>query len=98
MAIVMNMHWAGVTPEQYDQGRALVRWEEDPAPGGIHHVVWFDAEGMHACDVWETAEDFQRFVQDRLMPGVAQLGIEGQPEVTIHEAYREFAPGYLPKS
>jgi len=49
---------------------------------------------MHLTDVWESAEDFQRFVDDRLMPVVQEMGIEGDPEVTILPAHTVFAPGY----
>jgi hypothetical protein len=44
--------------------------------------------------VWDSAEDFQRFVDDRLMPGVQQVGIQGQPQVEILPAHAIFAPGY----
>ena len=45
-------------------------------------------------DVWESAEDFQAFVDDRLNPGVQQVGIEGEPEVQMTEVHRVFAPAY----
>ena len=59
---MMLMRWAGVTPEQYDEARERVGWEWNPAPGGIFHVAAFADDGMHVTDVWESAEDFQRFV------------------------------------
>jgi hypothetical protein len=40
--------------------------------------------------VWETADDFQTFVQQRLMPGVAEVGIQGEPKVEVQQAYRIF--------
>jgi hypothetical protein len=45
-------------------------------------------------DVWESPEDFQRFVQTRLMPGVQQLGIQGEPKVELHPAHALFAPAF----
>ena len=94
MAVMMLMRWAGVTPEQYDEARERVGWERNPAPGGIFHVAAFADDGMHVTDVWESAEDFQRFVDDHLMPVVQEMGIEGGPEVTILPAHSVFAPGY----
>jgi hypothetical protein len=39
-------------------------------------------------DVWEGAEDFQRFVDERLNPGLAQIeNVEGEPNVTITPAH-----------
>jgi len=43
-------------------------------------------------DVWASADDFNRSVEPRLMPGVQQIGIAGQPEVEITDAHRMFAP------
>ena len=91
MATVMLMKWSSVTPEQYDAAREAVRWEEDEAQGGIFHVAWFDG-GLNVVDVWESPDDFNRFASERLMPGIAHLGIEGRPDVTFHEAHRYFDP------
>jgi hypothetical protein len=87
MAITMRMTWDGVTPEQYDQVRDLVGWERDRPTGGIVHEAWFIGDQLNVCDVWETVEDFEAFVQQRLMPGVATTGIADQPNVQILPLY-----------
>jgi hypothetical protein len=87
MAVIMRMQWQGVGPELYEQARENVRWDEEPAEGGIIHLAWFDGDTMHVRDLWESAEHFQAFVEQRLMPGVAPLGIETEPEVEILPAY-----------
>ena len=92
MPIVMNMEWPGVTRAQYDQTLALVRWETETPMGAKFHVASFDDKGLRVTDVWDSAEDFNRFVEPRLMPGVQQVGIVGQPEVEIIEVHRIFAP------
>jgi hypothetical protein len=97
MPVVMIMEWEGVTPEQYDQARALVNWEGEPPAGGLYHVAAFDDQGLRVTDVWESAEHFQQFVAQRLMPGVKQLGIAGEPQVEIYPTHRVFTPGYTPK-
>ena len=90
MAIVMNMSWDGVTPEQYDQVQAEVKWEAEAPDGGVFHVAWFEEGVMRIVDVWESAEKFQSFVDGRLMPGVAKVGIQGEPAVEVHAAHRIF--------
>jgi hypothetical protein len=35
--IVMCMEWDGVTPEQYDEARAIVDWEQEVPDGAILH-------------------------------------------------------------
>ena len=92
MSIVMNMRWAGVSPDQYDQTLKLVEWETKIPVGAKYHVASFDDAGLRVTDVWESAEDFNRFVEQRLMPGVQKVGIVGQPEVEITEVHRIFAP------
>jgi len=86
-----------VTAEQYDQVREVVGWERDVPPGALFHVAAFDAHGAHAADLWETAEEFQRFVDQRLMPGVAQVGLAGQPQIELIPANAVFAPGFTAK-
>ena len=94
MAIMMRMDWAGATQEQYDQLREAVDWEGDRPDGGMIHLAAFDESGAHITDVWESAESFQRFTEDRLMAGVAKVGIPGEPQVTILPLHALFAPAY----
>jgi hypothetical protein len=49
--------------------------------------------GVRVTDVWESAEQFDAFVRDRLMPGIKELGIPGEPRVEIHPLRELLAPG-----
>lgn len=60
--------------------------------GAKFHVAWFAKDGMHVLDIWESQADFEKFVNDRLMPAVKRLGIQGQPKVEIEAAHAIFAP------
>jgi hypothetical protein len=97
MAVAMFMHWPEASREQYDQVREKVDWEETPAEGGLIHVATFGDDGLRIVDVWRSAEHWERFLQDRLMPAVAAIGIEGQPQVTMAEVYNLWAPAFEPK-
>ena len=93
MAVVMLMEWPGVTPEQYEEARRRVGWETDAPPGGIFHVARFEDGVLHVVDVWETAEDFDRFARERLMPVVkGELQLEGEPSVRFVDAHARFNP------
>ena len=61
------MRWEGVTPAQFDELRSLVSWETEQPEGAIFHVAWFRDGGITVMDVWESQEQFDRFMQDRLM-------------------------------
>jgi hypothetical protein len=94
MPIVMIMEWEGVTPAQYDDVRKLVNWEGEPPKGGLFHAAAFGPTGLRVTDLWETAEDFGRFTELRLMPGVQKIGLKGQPKVEIFPAHALWTPGY----
>ncbi len=83
MQTVMLMRWAGVTPEQYEEARSRIGWETDVAAGAVLHVAGFDGDELRVTDVWESPEQFQEFAETRLMPGVKEVGIEGEPEVRL---------------
>ena len=97
MAMAVFMTWPGVTAEQYEQLRQIVNWERDLPTGARFHVAAFDEHGAHITDLWATGEDFQRFVDERLMPGVAQVGIAGQPQLDVIPAHAVFTPGFAEK-
>ncbi|WP_406837681.1 hypothetical protein ACICHK_17785 [Streptomyces sp. AHU1] len=90
MAIVMSMHWAEATPEQYDTVRDAVQWEEVPGAGGQMHVAWFDARGLHVTDVWESQQAFETFFAERLAPAVQKAGITGTPDTSFHPLHRRY--------
>ena len=94
MSIIMTMRWPGITKDQYEAVRELVNWESNIPAGGEFHVAFFDANGLRVTDVWESAESFQHFVDTRLMPGVRQLGVEGNPEVEVHPVHALFTPAF----
>ena len=94
MPTVMVMRWEGVTPDQYDAVEKAVDWTGAAPAGGVHHVAWFTDGGLNVVDVWESEDEFNTFAQDRLMPGVAKAGIEGEPKVDMHDTHRVYAPGY----
>lgn len=87
MSIVMNMFWSGITAADYDRLAAEVRWRENPPPGGRYHISWFTDEGARIVDVWDSAETFDEFTNQRLLPGVAATGLEGEPNIEILPLY-----------
>jgi hypothetical protein len=88
--VVIEFRWEGVTPEQYDAGKANADWVNNPNPHGLIHIAWFEGGALRCYDVWDSAENFNDFVQTRLMPSVADLGITTTPEVKIHPVHDTF--------
>ena len=79
MAVVMQMRWDGVTPEQYDETCDIVQWERDAPPGGIFHVAWFEDGALRVLDVWETPDQFQAFVETRSPPAPTRSACKASP-------------------
>jgi hypothetical protein len=93
MAIVMRMTWRDITPQQYDEVRRTANWIGDPAPGGEVHIASFDAEGvLHCTDVWESADQLNDFLEQRIFPTVAALGVTSTPDVHIDQLHELFVP------
>ena len=93
MPVVMQMHWPEIGLEEYEEAREKVGWERDFPAGAISHVAWMADDGFHVLDVWETAELFDTFVNERLMPVIAgEMGIASEPNVTITPAHASFVP------
>jgi hypothetical protein len=92
MATVMLMHWREATPEQYDQAREKVGWDRDVPDGAKLHVSGFGDDGLHVTDVWESEQAFNTFFAQRLQPAIAEIGIQGQPDVTFFPLHGVFAP------
>ena len=92
MKVVMTMKWDGVTPDQYEKLRKIVNWEGDKPKGAVFHVASFGNNAIYVTDIWESADDFNSFVQTRLMPGVAQAGIHGEPQVDMFPVHAIYVP------
>ncbi len=93
--IQMIMRWDGMGTDVYDRAREAIDWETNRPAGAVFHVCSYDGSALRITDVWESAEAFERFVADRLMPGLAKMGIDQQPTVEVYPAHAVFAPGYV---
>jgi hypothetical protein len=88
----MIMKWPGVTTEQYEKVRKSVNWEGNKPDGAVFHVCAFGNHYMHVTDIWESADEFTSFAQNRLMPAVEAAGIHGQPEVDVIPLHAIYIP------
>ena len=72
---------------------AIMQKASNPA-GLIIHTAGFTGEGFRIFEVWESREDFERFVEQTLMPLVSELAGDDtrQPEQTIYELHSMFRP------
>jgi len=92
MSSVMVMKWDGLTASQYDAVRKLFNWEGNPPKGAILHISGFTKKALRVTDIWESKEAFNEFLQNRVMPAVKQIGIQGQPKVKFFPLHALFVP------
>lgn len=96
MAVAVMMDFEGATLDQYDEVMALLGLAEaEIGPEGAHfHWVAPTETGIRVVDVWESAEQFQKFADEQIGPSTQQVGIPNPPEVTMHEVHNTLAgPG-----
>lgn len=60
--------------------------EGQPAQGALTHACGFDANGICVCDVWESRQEFDAFMNDRLRPVFTKLNLAFEPP-TVIETY-----------
>ncbi len=90
MAFAMYMHWPGLTSDQYDAVMAKLGLDGNPPAGGVLHMATATDEGVEICEIWQTEQAFNGFLEQRLLPVVSELGITGEPEVRIVRLHNLF--------
>jgi hypothetical protein len=86
MAILAIFSGNNITKQMYESLRKEVDWEHKHPTGVIFHTAAFDDSGnnIHVADVWESKEDLNRFVNERLMPVMQESKVPA-PDVEIFQ-------------
>jgi hypothetical protein len=92
MAVAMLMEWPEVTQEQYAAVMKELQLDVNPPAGGLFHVAGPMSGGWRVVDVWESAEAFQTFSEQRIMPAIKKVGITTQPRIEVYPAYNVYVP------
>ena len=83
MSIVVRFTPANLTTEKYDESLRRIKEAGEFPPDGMDYHVLFGSEGnLRVSEIWDSREQFQAF-GERLMPILAEIGIEfsGEPEI-----------------
>lgn len=83
MSIVVRFNPTNVTSERYEESlRRIKEAGEWPPDGMDYHVLFGSEENLRVSEIWDSREQFQAF-GERLMPILADIGIEfsGEPEI-----------------
>ena len=92
MSVVVRYHPVSLTAEKYDAttSRLEAAGVEWPPDGLDYHVCFGDDGSLLVSEIWDSREQWEAF-GERLMPVLAEAGIEfsGEPQVfEVHEITR----------
>jgi hypothetical protein len=81
MAYLITHFWPGATTEQYDATVAVVHPPGGLPEGQVYHAAGPTDDGILIAAVWESKEQFDRFLRDKLMASMPiEGGFTGRPE------------------
>lgn len=88
MAVAVVFDLEGATLEHYDEMMRKMGYEGETtcAPGALFHWATQTGDGIRVTDVWESAEQYQRFAEEQIGPATAEIGIPA-PTVTVLEVH-----------
>ncbi len=88
MSIVVRFSPVSLTAEKYDESlRRLEETEVKFPPDGLDYHVCFGSEGnLRVSEIWDSREQLEAF-GERLMPLLADAGIEFSAEPEIFEVH-----------
>jgi heme-degrading monooxygenase HmoA len=82
MAVAMILEVPGFTAETYGSVMEHLDWYERDLPEGfVSHYACATDGGWYVFDVWESREDFERFLHERLGPALAAATGGSPPSV-----------------
>ena len=95
MAVAIIMEFAGTTLEQYDEiNKKMGLTPGGPGPAGsISHWATATDNGLQVTDVWESREQFDAFVQEKIGPLSIEVGFAGPPKLTYFDVHNYFTCG-----
>jgi hypothetical protein len=79
----------------YDAVNERMGVRDNPPEGCLAHTAGFSDEGTwRLFDVWESQEHFERFMKERLMPAIGEVGEGGTPPQSVkqYDLYSFFTP------
>jgi hypothetical protein len=85
MSIVARFNPTNLTKDMYDESVRRLKESEGWPPAGLDYHVMFGSEGdLRVSEIWDSREQMQAF-GERLMPILADIGIEFSAEPEIFE-------------
>ena len=87
MPYLITHYWPGGTDEQYRTTANVVHPSGGLPKGQRYHAAGPTEGGYLVVAVWDSKADYERFVEETLMPALKQIGggFNGQPDARTSE-------------
>lgn len=94
MAVAVEISFTGGTLDQYDQvmdKMGLKPARTGPPTGLLFHWIMATEDGIRVTDVWESADHFNTFAAEKIVPITQEVGVPGPPDIRFYEVYNYLA-------
>jgi hypothetical protein len=92
MAFVAVIEIPGLRTDQYDAVIERMQVVTRPSPGIYLHICALTDEGLRITELWDSEEGFRSFIEERMFPAAAELGIQADPVISVKPLHFLFAP------
>src|SRR4051812_5986288 len=92
MAVVLFTRVPELNLERYDLMMAGLQLDANPPAGAILHIASEGVGSVNVCEVWQTKEAAESFVERRLRDAVSSQGVKEPLSYRIEPLHNLFAP------
>ena len=92
MTVVSTLDVADLTAAEYRAVMDELGVERHPEGGIYVHLATPIDAGFRILEIWDEKENFDRFVEGRLVPANEAIGLDHTAEITLTPLHNLFAP------
>jgi hypothetical protein len=92
MTVVSTLDITDLTGPEYRAVMDELGVEQRPEGGIYVHLTTPTDAGFRVVEIWDQKENFDRFVERRLVPANQALGLDRATEITVRPLHNLFAP------
>lgn len=92
MAFVAVIEIPGLRTDQYDAILERMDVVSRPSPGIYLHICAPTDDGLRITELWDSEEGFRSFIEERMFPAAAELGVQADPVISVKPLHFLFAP------
>ena len=92
MAVALFMRIPELTLDRYDRMMVALELDANPPPGAIIHIATEAVGCINVCEIWQTPEAAESFVEHRLRDALTSHGVKDPLSYRIEPLHNLFAP------